>query len=303
MAKYMNKYGLPVPVFQALTSENYDRHGDYSTTSIIDSPRIFYLTQRHQNEIIIEAMDQHYMLDGNALHYLLEQVDHPRAMTEERFIYTVDGCQLSMKADLLWPEDVKKNVWTLYDYKKCSTWVGKLKDPKVEWVLQLNLLRLGFSERGLNAVALRIAAFYRDWTKLDAGINSRGNYPQAPIQIIPIPMYDLGKTKQYLQRRIKLFNDCKILSDAELPECTTAERWGKDDYYAVVHFKDGVEGKAASGGGYFTTAEQADNFRKTCPSPEKKKVQFREGSNKRCDGHCPVRRWCSRFNVIDVDPF
>jgi len=300
---YTNKYNLPVPIFQALTAENYDPHGDYSTTAIIDSPRIYYLTQRHKEEIVIEAMDQNYMLDGNALHYLLEQVQHPRAMVEERFLYNIGGRQISMKADLLWPEDVKKNIFTLYDYKKCSTWVGKLKTPKQEWILQLNLLRLGFHERGLNVVACRIAAFYRDWSKLDADINSRGNYPQAPIQIIPIPMYDLEKTKDYLERRIRLFDDCKNLSDGDLPECSVSERWGKDDYYAVVHFKDGVEGKAVAGGGYFSSEGLASNFLSTCSSPEKKRIQFRAGANKRCDSYCPVRKWCSRFNVVDVDPF
>ncbi len=300
---FTNKHNLPVPVFQALTADHYDSHGDYSTTSIIDSPRVFYLTKRHRNEMVMEAMDNYYMMDGNSLHYLLEQVQHPRAMVEERFLYTIDGFQVSMKADLLWPEDVKKNIWTLYDYKKCWTWVGKLKTPKQEWLLQLNLLRLGFHERGLNVVAARIVAFFRNWSALDANINSHGDYPQQPISVIPVPLYDLAKTKEYMSKRIALFESCKNLADGDLPECSVAERWGKDDYYAVVHCKDGVEGKAVSGGGYFRTADAADTFRKGCPSPNTKKVQFRAGSNKRCDDYCTVRKWCSRFNVVEHDPF
>jgi len=175
---FTNDHNLPIPVAQALASSDYDPHGDYSTTGLIGPPRIHFLRQRHEHEMVVDVMDMFYALRGTALHYILAQVKHKRAIVEERFLYHHNGYQISIKGDLVWPEDPKDNRFTVYDYKQCSTWVGKLSQPKDEWTKQLNLIRLGLGARGLDAQKLAIVTFFNDWTALDAQINSGGNYPQ-----------------------------------------------------------------------------------------------------------------------------
>jgi len=300
--KITNNYNLPVPVYQALAYNGYDKHGRYSTTGIIDSPRIHFLRKRHDAEIVVDAMDQFFMLRGSAVHHMLELADNNSAIIEQRFLHNHNGTLISMKPDMVWPEDIENNIYTMYDYKTCSTWVSRMNKPKEEWVKQLNLMRLGFHDKGMNITKLAIVAFFSDWSALEAKKNLGGNYPQQPIMIINVPLMDIEAIRSYLDTRITLFDACESLPDSQLPMCTDAERWGAPNKYAVCHYKDGKMGNAVKGGGSFETAEEAEEYRKTCTKPDVKKVQFRPGNDKRCNMYCTLRPFCSRFSkVIDKD--
>jgi len=304
MPIYTNNYGLPKPVAMALAADDYDKHGDYSTTGLIGPPRAHFLIERHSNEIVIDVMDNSHALRGNALHYVASKANHRRAIIEERFLYHIDGFQISMKPDIVWPEDEKANEFSLYDYKDCSTWVARLTKGKDEWTKQCNLLRLGMHERGFNITKLAIIAFFKDWTQKDAIINTGGNYPKHPIKELPIDIVDLEKVKHWLRQRIKLFESCKHLPDDKLPICTPEERWNSDSCHAVVHVKDGKPGKAVSGGTRFATANEAESFRLNQKDPQNKMVVFREGCNKRCEKYCDAKDFCDFYrNTVDNSPF
>ena len=97
--KITNRLGLPQPIVEVLSRDNYSKGGaDFSVTELIDSPRQKALTSRHMDEITVDCIDLIYQFDGKAVHSILEgaEVSPEVGIIEERLsvevgLYTVSG--------------------------------------------------------------------------------------------------------------------------------------------------------------------------------------------------------------------
>ena len=57
--KITNKFGLPQPFVDFITNDKYNKgNADISVTSLIDSPRVSLMRQKHNDDIEIDAVDQ-----------------------------------------------------------------------------------------------------------------------------------------------------------------------------------------------------------------------------------------------------
>ena len=285
--KITNKFGVPETLV-ALASRDYYSKGssDYSVTEIISPPRIQRLRRKHFEEIEQDVSDMIWMLLGTALHVVAERSEVSGHTNEERLSAGINGVILSGAIDLQKDED---DGITITDYKFTSAWA--LMNDKPEWEQQQNIYKYLVERVKKKPVkGLKICALIRDWSRRDA--QNKPDYPQAPIQIVDIPMWTFDRTEAFIKERIEMHRDSKVNADwnEELPPCTDEERLVRPTTYAVK--KEGRKTAIR----VFEEQGEAEALLKEMPEKDKGFIEIRKGEAVRCTGNfCGVSQWCSQF--------
>ncbi len=281
--KITNKHNVPETLV-ALASRDYYSKGksDYSVTEIISPPRIQRLRRLHHEEMEQDVSDMLWQLLGSALHVVAERGVAEGHITEERLIAEVDGVKLSGAIDI---QKVESDGVTITDYKFTSAWA--LRQDKPEWEAQQNIYAwLVETVKGQKVKGIQICALVRDWSRREASV--KPSYPQAPIQVLELPLWDSSYTEQYIKERIEAHRMSKVQADwgDELPPCSDDERWVRETKYAVMR-----EGRKTAIR-VFDTQHEADEL----AIKEKGYVEIRKGEAIRCTGNfCGVAQWCSQY--------
>ena len=272
--KITNNYGLPEAVYNFISEDRYNPgDSDYSVTTLLNPPQLVQLQRRHWNELEEDAMSRVWSVFGTAVHNLFE--DHTKEGTaEERLYVEIDGVKVGGQMD-----HVKDGVIT--DYKVTSVY-KVMKDTPKEWIEQQNIYALLQAERGTPVHKLQICAILRDWSRTKA-LQDR-SYPQAPIQIIQLPLWPLEETQHFLEERVALHLTNSLVKDEALLPCTEEEMWAQPTTYALMK----PEGKRAT---------------KVCSSLEEAAANLsgdltiveRPGKRTRCQDYCPVKNFCSQY--------
>ena len=189
--KITNKFNVPETLLSLAQRDFYTKgKADYSVTEIISPPRIQRLRKKHWQDIEQDVSDMLWMLLGTALHVVAERSVVEGHTNEERIIVDMDGVLLSGAIDL--QRDDEDGI-TIYDYKFTSAWA--LMNDKPEWEQQQNIYRYLIERaKGKPVKGLKICALIRDWSRRDA--QNKPDYPQAPIQVVDIPMWTMERTKR-----------------------------------------------------------------------------------------------------------
>jgi len=285
--KITNKFNVPETLV-ALASRDYYTKGqsDYSVTEIISPPRIQRLRRKHFEEIKQDVSDMLWMLLGTALHVVAERSEVLGHTNEERLSAGVNGIILSGAIDL--QKDEADGI-TITDYKFTSAWA--LMNDKPEWEQQQNIYKYLVERVKKKPVkGLKICALIRDWSRRDA--QNKPDYPQAPIQMVDIPMWTFDRTEAFIKERVELHRDSKVSADwgEELPLCTEEERWVRQTTYAVK--KDGRKTAIR----VLDTQDEAEALLKEMPEKDKGFIEIRKGEAVRCTGNfCGVSQWCNQY--------
>ena len=285
--KITNKFNVPETLV-ALASRDFYSKGksDYSVTEIISPPRIQRLRRKHYDEIEQDVADMLWMLMGTALHVVAERSEVAGHTNEERLTIGIDDIRLSGAIDL--QKDDEDGI-TIFDYKFTSAWA--LMNDKPEWEQQQNIYKYLVERVKQRPVkGLKICALIRDWSRRDA--MNKPTYPQAPIQVIDIPMWTYEKTEAYIKERVELHRASKVNQDwdEELSPCTDEERWMRETTYAVK--KEGRKTAIR----VLETEEEAKELLATLPPTAKGFIEIRKGEAIRCTGnYCGVSQWCSQY--------
>jgi hypothetical protein len=198
----------------------------------------------------------------------------------------IDGIILSGAIDL--QKDEADGI-TITDYKFTSAWA--LMNDKPEWEQQQNIYKYLVERVKKKPVkGLKICALIRDWSRRDA--QNKADYPQAPIQVIDIPMWTFDRTEAFIKERVEMHRDSKVNADwgEELPLCSEEDRWVRQTTYAVK--KEGRKTAIR----VFDTQDEADALLKEMPEKDKGFIEIRKGEAVRCTGNfCGVSQWCSQF--------
>ena len=120
-------------------------------------------------------------------------------------------------------------------------------------------------------------------------------YPEAPITVIPIELWDDDKQDQYIAGRVKLHQDAEFerLTGGSLPLCSELERWSRPSTWAVKK----IANKKAMR--VFDLEEEAQKYFKDNALDSKHSVEERKGKNVRCEGdYCGVSKWCDQYEAI-----
>lgn len=315
--KITNKHNLPEAIVKAVSNKTtysgHDEIRNYSITQLLSTPRIFWLTKRHDAEMEEDVMDKIYQILGSSVHYILEKAneDSPNHVIEKRFTYTTDtGKVITGGLDSI---NIVGNI--LEDWKLTSvyTWIYRNRNGSrvEEYTKQLNMYRFLAAQKGYKIDKLKIHMIFRDYNK-KSGQYDR-NYPNI-VETIDIPVWGLDVSRAFLEETVNNFESCKNIPDDELPICTPEERWQTQTTYAVR--KSGlVKAKKV----LFSQLAAKKWIDEECDNVAKKKVkqssgeeyekafdkakslyyiEKRYGENLRCQGYCPCKDFCNFYQQL-----
>jgi hypothetical protein len=236
-----------------------------------------------------DVTDMLWSLLGSALHVVAERGQSEGYTTEERLFVEVDGVTLSGAIDI--QKETDEGI-LITDYKFTSAW--SLRQDKFEWEAQQNIYAwLVRNAKNKPVTGVQICALVRDWSRREAMV--KADYPQAPIQVIDLPLWDHEKTSQYISERLNAHRDSKVAADwgDDLSECTEEDRWSRPTQYAVKR-----EGRK-------TAIRVLDNYEDAMALAKEHDrayvgnphyVEIRKGEDVRCTGNfCGVNQWCDQY--------
>lgn len=266
-----NVYDLPEALVRAIKNDPYTGGGDISVTKLIDSPQVRVLRKQYGHAVVEDVSDRIWSLLGQAVHTILERAgDEEHVKVEERLYAEVLGWKVSGQYDRM-----DLHGTTLDDYKVTSTYTV---EGKIEWERQLNCLRWLAVRNGYKVEKLRIIAILKDWKKSKAKIDP--NYPQVPVAVINVPVWDLAETALYIEERVALHQEAE---QGDVPECTDEERWFSGTKFALM--KKG--GKRAIK--LFERKEEIGDI------PDGTFIEERPGIYRRCADYCEVSGFCEQY--------
>lgn len=282
--KVTNRLGLPQAIVHAVSNDPYDPgDGDYTVTGLLKPPRMAVLSRGA--EIVEDAADKIYSLQGQLMHYLLERAGHDlRAegfVVEKRFtsVFTVDGKEyrVSAQVDLFDPK-----AGTLSDYKYTSVGAAKhglKEDHRLQLNVQAELLR----KAGHTVNQAEVVLLLRDWS----AERTYDGYPESPALKQTVIFMTSAEVDAWIVERIRLHEAAKIV----LPECTQEERWSRPKF-AVM--KSTTAARATR---VFESRAEAEEFLKE-PKGQGQSIVERPGEDVRCLRYCPARNVCSQAAKI-----
>lgn len=216
-----NKLNLPQPIVDAVANDPYTKgDADISCTSLIDSPRIYALKNKHGCDLVEDVSERIWSLLGQAVHNILERAADSSQIVEKRLYMQCNGWTLSGQFDHMVLGD------KLSDYKVTSVWSVIYGNDK--WEPQLNVLAELCRANGYAVSGLQIVTFLRDWQRFKAKFDK--NYPPFQVHTINIPLWSRDEAQKYINERIRMHRD----AGTHLPLCSDNDMWKKQDKYAVI---------------------------------------------------------------------
>ena len=287
--KLTNIHNLPEQIERFAASDKYSKgDADISVTTLIDAPRIHQLRELYKNHLSYDLSDRVWSLFGTAVHHVLESGDTPHdAVHEERLFTTFAGWTISGAIDVQKSEP--DGSVSVMDYKVCSIW--SVLSDKPEWERQLNCYAwLVRRVKQVPVSKLSICAFIRDWSRRKASYDS--SYPQSPIAVIDVPVWDSEVAEAYVEERVRSHQDTQQRFDFEdpLPRCTDEERWMKPSKWAVM--KEGRKTAVK----LFNSQKEAEVYIATTKSANALSIDHRKGEFTRCkENFCGVAEFCEQY--------
>lgn len=282
--KITNKYGLPDPIINALHRPTYTKGGaNVSATELLTSPRIVQLRRKHSKKLEQDASEMVWSLFGSALHNVLEHGKDDRHIVEERLHTTLDGWSISGAIDL---QTVENGTIKVSDYKTTGAWA--VMNEKADWTSQLNIYAwLVQTTKRIPVSSLEIVAIIRDWAKREA--DRKDDYPQAPIVTIPIALWSMEESEEFIRKRIDQHADALMSSEtgSDLPKCSPEDMWERQSAWAVKKIK-GVRAKSVH-----YSEEDANKALEV--AGKEYAIEFRPGERVRCQNYCAVSKFCEQW--------
>lgn len=279
-----NVHKLPDPLYKALTNDTYVKVGDYSVSELIGPPQPAQLVKRHRDQIEFDPFDSIKSLLGTGVHSVINSYTNEEThLAENRFSVEIDKLVITGQPDVFSFDD-----FILYDYKTTSTWISAL-GKKAEWDAQLNCYAWMLRKNGFKVEKAVIAAIYTDWSKTKKALSvlKKSHYPDRPVELFEITLWEDHEVEYYLTQRIKVHESAKDLTDKDLPECTKEDRWRKDTWAITTP-------NASRATKVFDSLDEA---RKALPTYKGKDyyIEEREGQSTRCQFYCDGAPFCQQL--------
>lgn len=286
--KITNKFNLPETFVSFARDGKYDKGAsDISVTTLIDAPRVNVLKQQRHGDIEVDVSDMVWPLFGTAVHHMLESSAPQGNVTmEERLFVNINNWVVSGQID---HQEENGGMVYISDYKVTSVW--SVIFGKEDWVRQLNcyahMVRLA---KGREVGGVRIIAILRDWQRREAQF--KPDYPQSPVAVVDIPLWDAEKAQAYMEERVHLHQDAQMLWDTQeaVVECSDEERWTKPDTWAVM--KAGAKRATKV---FDTEADANEWLKQQSPTRTAHQVVKRPGGRTRCEQYCSVAEFCTQW--------
>ena len=226
--KIVNRLSVPETIFRLLETDFYDHDqakGTLSATTLNKPAQMVVLTERHWDQIEIEAMDRLWVVLGMGVHAALQSSDttSPGVVVPDRLRVDFAGAAISGLPDFLDVLRIDNN--SVVDYKVTKAFSLVYMSHLQDWIKQLSIYRWLWwkvKDAVLSEIG-RIVAILRDWDERE--VAKKPKYPNQPMLELMIPLWSPAKTEAYILDRVKAIEEARTKTDAELPKCTDEERW------------------------------------------------------------------------------
>lgn len=295
-----NTLGLPQPIVDAVSKHGHDiGDSDISITQLIDSPQVFKLARKHDDELTEDVSMRIWALFGSAIHEILDKLDNNPVPAKRMVMpYTYKGrtFRISGLPDRLVLIE-QADGYLLQDYKTATTWehIYGMKPARQQ---QVNLYRwLIEQELAKPVVKMEIVSLFKDWSPGQLARNA--DYPRVPVQVYPVRPWTLSETGAFIDQRLQ-----RHFFDPAY--CDDEERWVKPGKYVVR--KEGRITALRNLDSYQEAYDWADDHGYTTLDGELKNgisIIKTVDQHRRCmdngSGHsyCPVSKFCPQWAAIN----
>jgi hypothetical protein len=306
--KMTNKKNLPEALVAAIESwEHVPSGADAHVTGLLNPPRITALRLLHRDDIVSDAADHIFALDGKVVHEIIERsgMGMKNVFGEVKTRITVKGWILTGRLDELVLKPTEPGTYTLDDFKRTSAYVvAQAESPGsrvANWRLQLNIYRYMMMKQHPDLVIdeMRLVFLLRDWSKLEAKRNK--DYPQEMVVVMNVAIMNPGKVYDIIEEMVDAHQEAQQAldtggqEDLNFPHCSPMERWERPTTYAVMK-----EGKVKA----LRVMTDLDELEKWVIDKNhgvdgvlKPGIEIieRPGERVRCENYCDVAPFCKQF--------
>jgi hypothetical protein len=280
-----NKLNLPVAYVNAIQNSRHNADKCLSATTLLKGTKEIILTDRHFDEITVDASENVWTVFGSAVHTVLEH-QKDDAFKEESFEVPVLDYKVTGRVDRY---DMANE--TIEDWKTASVWKVIFHDFE-DWHNQGLIYAWLLRQNGLNVRHIRFIALLKDFSMTEA--KRKADYPQAPVFVYEYDVNEdeLTHIESYIKGKVLEVSQNTEKPDDEVEVCTPEQRWTTPSKWAVM--KEGRKTALK----VCESEEEALNFiEEQEKDKDKLSVEERKGTDKKCDDYCPCAPFCSYYKA------
>ena len=279
-----NRLNLPAAFVNAVSVRRHNEPGCFSATTLNKGCKEIILSDRHFDEITVDAADSVWAVWGTAVHALLEsQPDNN--FHEESFKVPVSNSFVTGQVDSY---DMENGV--INDWKTASVWKVQFNDFK-DWRAQGLTYAWLLQQSGLEVKKCRFVALLKDHSKTKAKIDS--SYPQSPVFIyeFDVTAADLEETAARILAKVQEIESAYKLDDDAIEPCSAEERWADGEKWAVM--KNGRKTAVK----VFDNQLDADAMAGELGNSHY--VEHRPAISRKCGDYCKCKEFCNFYKAMN----
>ena len=278
-----NRLNLPAAFVKAVSTARHNAAGCFSATTLNKGAKEIILTDRHFDEITVDAADSVWAVWGTAVHALLEsQPDNN--FHEEYFKVPVSNSFVTGQVDSY---DMENGV--INDWKTASVY-KVMKADFSDWYKQGMTYAWLLQQSGLEVKKCRFVALLKDHSKTKAKNDS--SYPQSPVFIyeFDVTPEDMAETRDRILNKVLEIEAAYELEDDFIEPCSDDERWADGEKWAVM--KNGRKTAIK----LFDNEADADAMAGEMGNAYY--VEHRPAISRKCLDYCNCKEFCSFYHAM-----
>ena len=279
-----NRLRLPEAFVKAVSTTRHNEAGCFSATTLNKGAKEIILTDRHFDEITVDAADSVWAVWGTAVHALLEsQPDNN--FHEEYFKVPVSNSFVTGQVDSY---DMENGV--INDWKTASVWKVQFNDFS-DWRRQGLTYAWLLQQSGLEVKKCRFVALLKDHSKTKAKTDS--SYPQSPVFIyeFDVTAADMEETAARILAKVQEIESAYKLDDDAIEPCSAEERWADGEKWAVM--KNGRKTAVK----VFDNQLDADAMAGELGNSHY--VEHRPAISRKCGEYCNCKDFCNFYKAMN----
>lgn len=281
--KVTNKLNLPAAFVNAVSTNRHNAAGCFSATTLNKGAKEIILSDRHFDEITVDAADSVWAVWGTAVHALLEsQPDNN--FHEEYFKVPVSNSFVTGQVDSY---DMENGV--INDWKTASVWKVQFNDFS-DWRRQGLTYAWLLQQSGLDVKKCRFVALLKDHSKTKAKNDS--SYPQSPVFIyeFDVTAADMEETAARILTKVQEIESAYKLDDDDIEPCSEEERWADGEKWAVM--KNGRKTALK------VLDNQLDADAMAGEMGNAYYVEHRPAISRKCGDYCKCKEFCNFYKAM-----
>ena len=282
--KVNNRLHLPEAFVKAVSTTRHNEAGCFSATTLNKGTKEIILTDRHFDEITVDAADSVWAVWGTAVHALLEsQPDNN--FHEESFKVPVGNSFVTGQVDSYDMEHA-----TIFDWKTASVWKVQFADFS-DWYKQGMTYAWLLKQSGLEVRHCVFIALLKDHSKTKAKTDA--SYPQSPVFKYEFDVTDeeLQQTEARIIAKVAEIESAYKLDDDAIEPCSAEERWADGEKWAVM--KNGRKTAVK----VFDNQLDADAMAGEMGNAYY--VEHRPAISRKCGDYCNCKDFCNFYKAMN----